>query len=146
MDLTLIDLWLPILASAVAVFTISSLFHLVIGRHRHDWKPVGDEDALLCRQGFVSVSGRLVRRARPVDREVFVFGHGKVLLRGVLWQQGHARTYRSCPVSGMTDRSAAIHRKVNRDQAQRPIPVPPRRFRPGTGQRRNGFLPWTQTR
>ncbi|MAB88446.1 MAG: hypothetical protein VX913_04335 [Planctomycetota bacterium] len=47
MDLTLIDLWLPILASAVAVFTISSLFHLVIGRHRHDWKPVGDEDALM---------------------------------------------------------------------------------------------------
>jgi hypothetical protein len=43
----IIDLWLPILVSAIAVFIISFVFHMVIGHHRNDWKAVRDEDALM---------------------------------------------------------------------------------------------------
>ena len=42
----LIHLWLPILLSAVVVFTISSLVHMVFKWHASDYKPVANEDAL----------------------------------------------------------------------------------------------------
>ena len=35
---SLADLWLPILLSAVLVFVASSLIHMVLGWHRHDFK------------------------------------------------------------------------------------------------------------
>ncbi|NRA97488.1 MAG: hypothetical protein HRU14_14925, partial [Planctomycetes bacterium] len=47
MEIGITDFWLPILASAVAVFIISFVFHMVIGHHRNDWKAVGNEDALM---------------------------------------------------------------------------------------------------
>lgn len=38
------ELWLPILVSAVAVFVASSLIHMVIGYHKGDFRPVPSED------------------------------------------------------------------------------------------------------
>jgi len=40
------SLWLPILASAVLVFVVSSVIHMVLGYHRADWKRVPSEDAV----------------------------------------------------------------------------------------------------
>ena len=42
----LLSLWLPILVSAVLVFVVSSLIHMVLGYHRADWKKVPQEDAV----------------------------------------------------------------------------------------------------
>ena len=44
---SLADLWLPILLSAVLVFVASSLIHMVLGWHRHDFKKFGAEDAVM---------------------------------------------------------------------------------------------------
>ncbi len=38
------SLWLPILLSAVLVFVISSLIHMVLGYHKNEWKTLPDED------------------------------------------------------------------------------------------------------
>jgi hypothetical protein len=43
----LIDLWLPILASAVAVFVVSSIIHMVLPWHRGDYGKLDGEDAVL---------------------------------------------------------------------------------------------------
>jgi hypothetical protein len=40
------SLWLPILLSAVAVFIASSLIHMVLRYHRHDYRKLPDEDAV----------------------------------------------------------------------------------------------------
>jgi hypothetical protein len=44
---SLADLWLPILLSAVLVFVASSLIHMVLGWHRHDFKKLPAEDAVM---------------------------------------------------------------------------------------------------
>lgn len=41
------SLWLPILASAVAVFIVSSILHMVLPYHRSDYKQIPDEDNAL---------------------------------------------------------------------------------------------------
>ena len=41
------SLWLPILLSAVIVFVVSSIIHMVIGYHRTDFRKVPDEDGLM---------------------------------------------------------------------------------------------------
>lgn len=43
----LTDLWLPILLSAVAVFIISTLAHMVFALHKGDYRPLADEDGVL---------------------------------------------------------------------------------------------------
>ena len=43
---TLLSLWLPILLSAVVVFIISSLVHMVIKWHAGDYAPLTNEDAV----------------------------------------------------------------------------------------------------
>lgn len=40
-------LWLPILVSALLVFIASSIIHMVLQLHRHDWKKVPDEDGMM---------------------------------------------------------------------------------------------------
>lgn len=47
MDVSIIDLWLPILGSLVVVFVASSLAHMVLPHHRKDWGKAPNEDALL---------------------------------------------------------------------------------------------------
>lgn len=41
------DLWLPIILSAVAVFIVSSILHMVIPIHKNDVKKLDNEDAVL---------------------------------------------------------------------------------------------------
>jgi hypothetical protein len=41
------QLWLPIILSAVAVFIVSSILHMVIPLHKNDYKQVNNEDAVL---------------------------------------------------------------------------------------------------
>src|SRR5882757_2829655 len=42
----LLSLWLPILLSAVVVFVISSLIHMVVKWHASDYKSFANEDAV----------------------------------------------------------------------------------------------------
>jgi hypothetical protein len=42
---SILSLWLPILLSAVVVFILSSLVHMVFGYHANDLKKLPDEDA-----------------------------------------------------------------------------------------------------
>ncbi len=39
-------LWLPILVAAVLVFIASTVIHMFLGYHKHDWSAVPDEEAL----------------------------------------------------------------------------------------------------
>ncbi len=41
----ILSLWLPILLSAVIVFVLSSLIHMVLGYHKNDFRKIPDEDA-----------------------------------------------------------------------------------------------------
>lgn len=45
--ITIAELWLPILLSAVLVFVASSIFHMVIQMHSKDYKKMSGEDAVL---------------------------------------------------------------------------------------------------
>jgi hypothetical protein len=42
----ILSLWLPILVSAVFVFVISSLIHMVLGYHANDYRKLPDEDGI----------------------------------------------------------------------------------------------------
>jgi hypothetical protein len=44
---SLLDLWLPILLSAVLVFVASSVIHMALGWHRADFKKFASEDAVM---------------------------------------------------------------------------------------------------
>jgi hypothetical protein len=39
------ELWLPILVAAVVVFIVSSVIHMVLGYHKHDFAALPNEDA-----------------------------------------------------------------------------------------------------
>lgn len=41
------SLWLPIVLSAIVVFVVSFLIHMVLGYHRKDFRPVSNEAAVL---------------------------------------------------------------------------------------------------
>lgn len=43
----ILALWLPLLLSAVLVFVVSSLIHMLLGYHANDYRKVPDEDGLL---------------------------------------------------------------------------------------------------
>ena len=43
----IMSLWIPILLSAVLVFIVSSIIHMVLGYHRSDYKKLPSEDAVL---------------------------------------------------------------------------------------------------
>lgn len=44
---SLMDLWLPILLSAVAVFIVSSIIHMALGYHANDFAKLPNEEAAL---------------------------------------------------------------------------------------------------
>lgn len=44
---SLTDLWLPVVLSAVAVFFVSSLMHMVLPHHRNDYAKLPDEEQVL---------------------------------------------------------------------------------------------------
>lgn len=43
----LITLWLPIVLSAVFVFVVSSIIHMVLGYHKSDFKKLADENGVM---------------------------------------------------------------------------------------------------
>ncbi|MCC6396901.1 MAG: hypothetical protein IT282_07765, partial [Bacteroidetes bacterium] len=43
----ILSLWLPILLSAVFVFVVSSLIHMVFGYHANDYRKLPDEDGVI---------------------------------------------------------------------------------------------------
>ncbi len=47
MSVAPLELWMPILASAVVVFFASFLAHMVLPHHKKDYRKVADEDTLL---------------------------------------------------------------------------------------------------
>jgi hypothetical protein len=47
MLIPLTELWLPILLSAVAVFIASSVIHMLIGWHNHDFAKLANEDEVM---------------------------------------------------------------------------------------------------
>ncbi len=58
---TLIELWIPILVSAAAVFVLSSILHMCVPIHKHDQKKLPNEDEVLDamrKQGVVEGSYR----------------------------------------------------------------------------------------
>jgi hypothetical protein len=44
---TITSLWLPILVSAVVVFLLSSIIHMLLGYHNNDYKKVPNEDDVM---------------------------------------------------------------------------------------------------
>jgi hypothetical protein len=44
---SLSELWLPILLSAIAVFAASSIIHMVLGYHKNDFVPVAREEEVM---------------------------------------------------------------------------------------------------
>lgn len=44
---SIISLWLPILLSAVAVFIISSIIHMVLGYHKNDFSKIPNEEQIM---------------------------------------------------------------------------------------------------
>jgi hypothetical protein len=59
-------LWLPILLSAVAVFLVSGLLHMVLNFHKNDYKGVRNEDEIL-----------EAMRKEGVDPGMYMFPHGE---------------------------------------------------------------------
>jgi hypothetical protein len=47
MGVTLIDLWLPIVVTAVVVFFASFITHMVLKHHKSDWDQLPDEDGFM---------------------------------------------------------------------------------------------------
>jgi len=50
---TLLDLWMPILLSGVAVFFLSFLMHMVLKHHRSDWSGLPDEEGTRAHLGDI---------------------------------------------------------------------------------------------
>jgi hypothetical protein len=44
--MTIASLWLPVIVSTIAVFVLSSLAHMVLKHHRHDYRGLPNEDAV----------------------------------------------------------------------------------------------------
>jgi hypothetical protein len=61
---TLFSLWLPILLSAVVVFVISSLVHMVLKWHASDYRSLANEDAVrdVIRSGNPAPGGYVIPR------------------------------------------------------------------------------------
>jgi len=47
MDVSVVDLWLPIVLSAVGVFIVSFIAHMLVGHHNGDFKKLPNEDGFL---------------------------------------------------------------------------------------------------
>ncbi len=58
MEVPVASLWLPILLSAVAVFVVSSILHMVLPLHRNDYRQLSNESEAMAtlRKGSVSQS------------------------------------------------------------------------------------------
>ena len=53
--MTVLSLWLPILVSAIGVFIVSSIIHMVLGYHQNNFKKVPNENAFLDEVGKLDI-------------------------------------------------------------------------------------------
>jgi hypothetical protein len=53
--MTILSLWLPILLSAIGVFIVSSIIHMLIGYHSSNFKKLPDEDNFLQQVGKLEI-------------------------------------------------------------------------------------------
>jgi hypothetical protein len=67
--LSIPSLWLPILASAVAVFVASSLVHMVLPWHKNDFRRLPNEDAVLDALRPLAIPPGEYLAPRPAGRE-----------------------------------------------------------------------------
>ena len=65
----IMSLWLPILLSAVAVFVISSIIHMVSPWHKDDYKRLPDEDAFRAGVGPLAIPPGDYMVPRPMGRQ-----------------------------------------------------------------------------
>ena len=52
---SLMSLWLPILLSAVIVFIVSAIIHMLLGYHNSDFAKIPDEDGVMAALGKIGV-------------------------------------------------------------------------------------------
>ena len=95
----IMSLWLPILVSAVAVFLVSSVVHMVMPWHKNDYARVPDEDAARAAIRPLAIPPGDYMMPRPLSRdemktEAFMnkYREGPVLVMTVLptepWSMG----------------------------------------------------------
>ena len=65
---SVITLWLPILLSAVAVFIVSSIFHMMMPWHKNDYRKVPNEDAVRAAVGPLAIPPGDYMVPRPDSR------------------------------------------------------------------------------
>jgi len=63
---TILELWLPILLSAIVVFVAASIVWMFLPHHKNDWRQMPDEDAVIN-----------ALRGQSVDHGQFYFPHCK---------------------------------------------------------------------
>jgi hypothetical protein len=64
----IMSLWLPILLSAVAVFVLSSLIHMVLPWHKNDYRRLSDEEAFRAAVGPLAIPPGDYMVPCPVNR------------------------------------------------------------------------------
>ena len=65
----IMSLWLPILLSAVIVFVVSSIVHMVLPFHKNDWKRLPNEDAVQEALRRLSIPPGDYLAPRPTSRQ-----------------------------------------------------------------------------
>ncbi|MGB0496200.1 MAG: hypothetical protein ACPGJI_07580 [Kangiellaceae bacterium] len=53
--MTILSLWLPILVSAIGVFIVSSIIHMVLGYHRNNFQKLPNEEEFLVEVGKLEI-------------------------------------------------------------------------------------------
>jgi len=103
MDLSLMDLWLPILVSAVVVFFASFLAHMVLPHHKKEWSKLPQEDKML----------ELVRSGGAPPGQ-YMFPHCENMAdlkdpeKKKKWEQGPFGIVRVCPAMPNMGRNLAL--------------------------------------
>jgi hypothetical protein len=76
-------LWLPILVSAVAVFVLSSVIHMLSPWHKNDYPALPNEDATMDALRPLAIPAGEYMAPRPADREALRSGaHAEKVKRG----------------------------------------------------------------
>ena len=63
----LLDLWLPILLSGVAVFIVSAIVWMALPHHKNEWKGLANEDAVMAALRGTAAGGYVFPYASSMD-------------------------------------------------------------------------------
>src|SRR5689334_8984989 len=64
----IVSLWLPILVSAVVIFLVSSVIHMMMPWHKNDYARVPDEDTARAAIGPLAIPPGDYMMPRPLER------------------------------------------------------------------------------